>query len=94
MFERPHSRKVKVAEGTAEVRKGERIEGTPMAGEGGAPLAGNLADDGAVSSDGAGTDDTAADDTKTEDVRADDLAADDLAADESDPKPADHNQNF
>ena len=42
MKERPHSRKVKVAEGTAEVKKGEKLENTPMAGSGGAPLAGNV----------------------------------------------------
>ena len=41
MMERPHSRKVKVAEGTAEVKKGEKLENTPMAGSGDAPLAGN-----------------------------------------------------
>ena len=41
MFERPHSRKTKVTEGTAEVRKGEKLENTQRAGEGGAPLAGN-----------------------------------------------------
>ena len=40
MFERPHSRKVKIAEGTAEVRKGEKIEGSRMAGGGGAPIPG------------------------------------------------------
>ena len=38
MPERPHSRKVKVAEGTAEVKKGEKIENAPMAGRGGAPF--------------------------------------------------------
>ena len=38
MPERPHSRKVKVAEGTAEVKKGEKIENAPMAGSGGAPF--------------------------------------------------------
>ena len=40
MFERPHSRKVKVAEGTAEVKKGEKVKGAPMAGGGGAPIGG------------------------------------------------------
>ncbi len=40
-MERPHSRKKKVAEGTAEVRKGEKLENSPMAGSGDAPLAGN-----------------------------------------------------
>ncbi len=40
MFERPHSRKVKIAEGTAEVKKGEKIEGSRMAGGGGAPIGG------------------------------------------------------
>ena len=40
MFERPHSRKTKVVEGTAEVRKGEKIEGSRMAGGGGAPIPG------------------------------------------------------
>ena len=40
-MERPHSRKVKVTEGTAEVKKGEKLDGSPMAGNGGAPLAGN-----------------------------------------------------
>ena len=40
-MERPHSRKPKVAEGTAEVRKGEKVDNAPMAGGGGAPLAGN-----------------------------------------------------
>ena len=39
-MERPHSRKVKVVEGEAEVRKGEKLD-TPMAGSGDAPLAGN-----------------------------------------------------
>ena len=38
MPERPHSRKVKIVEGTAEVKKGEKIENSRMAGEGGAPL--------------------------------------------------------
>ena len=41
MFDRPHSRKVKVVEGTAEVKKGEKVEGSRQAGGGGAPLAGN-----------------------------------------------------
>ena len=41
MPERPHSRKAKVVEGTAEVKKGEKLENTPMARNGGAPLAGN-----------------------------------------------------
>ena len=41
MPERPHSRKVKVVEGTAEVKKGEKVENAPMAGGGDAPLAGN-----------------------------------------------------
>ena len=40
-MERPHSRKVKVAEGTAEVKKGGKVGSTPVAGGGGAPLAGN-----------------------------------------------------
>ena len=40
MIDRPHSRKAKVVEGTAEVKKGERVGG-PKAGEDGAPLAGN-----------------------------------------------------
>ena len=44
MKDRPHSRKVKVAEGTAEVKKGERVENAPMAGGGDAPLAGNAQD--------------------------------------------------
>lgn len=39
MPERPHSRKVKTVEGTAEVKKGEKIENSRMAGEGGAPIA-------------------------------------------------------
>ena len=38
MAERPHSRKVKIAEGTAEVKKGEKLDNSPMAGSGGAPL--------------------------------------------------------
>ena len=46
MFERPHSRKVKIEEGTVEVKKGEKLDGMPMAGEGGAPLAGNEKDAG------------------------------------------------
>ena len=46
MAERPHSRKVKTAEGTAEVKKGEKIEGSRMAGDGGAPVAGNQKDAG------------------------------------------------
>ncbi len=33
MADRPHSRKVKVQEGVAEVRKGERVEGTQRASE-------------------------------------------------------------
>ncbi len=33
MADRPHSRKVKIAEGTAEVRKGEKAEGTQRASE-------------------------------------------------------------
>ena len=44
MFERPHSRKTKVTEGTAEVKKGEKLEGSRMAGDRGAPLAGNAQD--------------------------------------------------
>ena len=44
-MERPHSRKVKVAEGTAEVKKGQKLENSPMAGGGDAPLAGNKKDD-------------------------------------------------
>lgn len=40
-MERPHSRKKKVAEGTAEVRKGEKLENSQMTGSGDAPLAGN-----------------------------------------------------
>ena len=40
-MERPHSRKVKVAEGTAEVRKGEKLDNSQMSGNGDAPLAGN-----------------------------------------------------
>ena len=43
-MERPHSRKVKVVEGTAEVKKGEKVENAPMAGSGDAPLAGNKKD--------------------------------------------------
>ncbi|MBQ8305348.1 MAG: hypothetical protein IJX90_03925 [Blautia sp.] len=39
-MERPHSRKVKVVEGEAEVKKGEKLD-TVMAGSGEAPLAGN-----------------------------------------------------
>ena len=46
MFDRPHSRKVKIAEGTVEVKKGKKIEGAPMAGGGGAPIAGNEKDTG------------------------------------------------
>lgn len=46
MFDRPHSRKVKIAEGTDEVKKGEKIEGAPMAGGGGAPIGGNEKDTG------------------------------------------------
>ena len=34
MPERPHSRKKKIEEGTAEVRKGEQIEDSVQAGEG------------------------------------------------------------
>ena len=41
VMERPHSRKKKVAEGTAEVRKGEKLENSQMTGSGDAPLAGN-----------------------------------------------------
>ncbi len=44
-MERPHSRKVKTEEGTAEVKKGEKVENAPMAGDGGAPIAGNKAED-------------------------------------------------
>ncbi len=33
MPERPHSRKVKIAEGTAEVKKGEKVEGAGKASE-------------------------------------------------------------
>ena len=44
-MERPHSRKVKVAEGTAEVKKGEKLENSRMAGSGDAPLAGNQKDE-------------------------------------------------
>lgn len=33
MPERPHSRKVKVVEGTAEVKKGEKVEGAGKASE-------------------------------------------------------------
>ena len=44
MKDRPHSRKVKIAEGTAEVKKGEKVENAPMAGSGDAPLAGNAND--------------------------------------------------
>ena len=40
-MERPHSRKVKTEEGTAEVKKGEKVENAPMAGDGSAPIAGN-----------------------------------------------------
>ena len=36
MAERPHSRKVKVAEGTAEVKKGEKIDAQVRASERGA----------------------------------------------------------
>ena len=43
-MERPHSRKVKTEEGTAEVKKGEKVENVPMAGDGGAPIAGNKKD--------------------------------------------------
>ena len=46
MAERPHSRKVKVAEGTAEVKKGQKLEDSRMAGEGSAPLAGNQQESG------------------------------------------------
>ncbi len=41
-MERPHSRKVKKEEGIAEVRKGEKVEGTVRAGSGEAPLRGAL----------------------------------------------------
>lgn len=34
MPERPHSRKKTVAEGTAEVKKGEMVQGSAQAGEG------------------------------------------------------------
>ena len=34
MPDRPHSRKKTIDEGTAEVKKGERIEGSVQAGEG------------------------------------------------------------
>ena len=34
MADRPHSRKKTVAEGTAEVKKGDRIEDSVQAGEG------------------------------------------------------------
>ncbi len=44
-MDRPHSRKVKVEEGTAEIRKGEKLDNAPMAGEEDAPLAGNDKDD-------------------------------------------------
>lgn len=44
-MDRPHSRKVKVVEGTAEVKKGEKVEGSRRAGGGGAPLAGNEKED-------------------------------------------------
>ena len=33
MADRPHSRKVKIVEGNAEVRKGERVEGVVRASE-------------------------------------------------------------
>ncbi len=33
MAERPHSRKVKIAEGTAVVKKGEKVEGAGRASE-------------------------------------------------------------
>jgi hypothetical protein len=46
MFERPHSRKVKIAEGTVEVKKGEKIEGGPAGGGSDAPLRGNEKDAG------------------------------------------------
>lgn len=39
-MERPHSRKVTKKEGVAEVRKGEKIEGSVQAGSGEAPLKG------------------------------------------------------
>ncbi len=38
-MERPHSRKKKVVEGVAEVKKGEKLEDSVQAGEGGAPVA-------------------------------------------------------
>ncbi len=38
MLNRPHSRKAKAVEGTAEAKKGERVAG-PKAGEGKAPFA-------------------------------------------------------
>ena len=44
-MERPHSRKAKVAEGTAEVKKGEKLENSRMAGSENAPLAGNKKDE-------------------------------------------------
>ena len=34
MVERPHSRKKKIEEGTAEVKKGEQIKNSVQAGEG------------------------------------------------------------
>ena len=37
-MERPHSRKKTIIEGTAEVKKGEKIEESVQAGEGGAPF--------------------------------------------------------
>lgn len=46
MFERPHSRKVRIVEGTAEVKKGEKLEGSRMAGGGGAPIDGFAKEDG------------------------------------------------
>ncbi len=33
MADRPHSRKVKIVEGTAEVKKGERVDQTPGAAQ-------------------------------------------------------------
>ena len=44
-MERPHSRKAKLAEGTAEVKKGEKLENSQMAGSDDAPLAGNKKDE-------------------------------------------------
>ncbi len=38
-MERPHSRKKTVVEGTAEVKKGEKLEDSVQAGQGDAPFA-------------------------------------------------------